>query len=111
MHTSVRVLIRARDPGAGSTTGRLRTLSGTVCGKGEGRLASLRRLVEADYLPHVLQRCSVYLLFGRRWFEVEKRLDGPTHSTRPPDQMTNRMTRPLLVCLLCNRRWIRPSSS
>src|SRR5215218_9928189 len=77
----------------------------------EGCLVCLGRLIEASYLPHVLQRSGVYLLLGCRWFEVKKHPDVPTHRTRPPDQVTNYMTRSLSVCLLCNRRWIRPSNS
>jgi hypothetical protein len=34
-----------------------------------------------------LQRGGVNLILGRRWFEVEERLDVPAHRTRPPDQV------------------------
>src|SRR5215208_845238 len=77
----------------------------------EGRLVCLGRLVEAGYLPHVLQRSGIYLLIGCRWREVEKCLDVPTHGTRPPDWVTDRMTQSPSVCLSCNKRWIRPSNS
>src|SRR5215212_6904309 len=77
----------------------------------EGRVVRLGRLLKASYLPQELQRSSVYLLLGRRWLEVEKRLDVPTHGTRPPDLATDRMTRSLSVCLSCNKWWIRPSNS
>src|SRR5919107_140863 len=52
----------------------------------EGRLVRLGRLAEAGYLPHILQRSGAYLILRCRRVEVEKRLDVPTHRTRPPYQ-------------------------
>jgi hypothetical protein len=75
------------------------------------RIVGLSALSPWLPLPHVLQRSGMYLLIGRRWCEVEKCLDVPTHGTLPPDQLTERMTRWLSVCLPCNSRWIRPSIS
>src|SRR5215208_2256459 len=80
-------------------------------GRVEGRLVRLRGLVEAGYLPHVLQRSGFYLLLGCRWCEVEKGLDVPTHGTRPPFRVPDCMAWALLVRLSCNERWIRSSNS
>ena len=56
------------------------------------RIVGLSALSPWLPLPHVLQRSGMYLLIGRRWCEVEKCLDVPTHGTltsRPADRAHN----------------------
>src|ERR1700684_4134348 len=52
-------------------------------GKVERRLIGLRRPAEAGEFSHELQRRGADFILGRRWLEIEQRLDVPDHRSSP----------------------------